>query len=194
VALSPRPGSSGNLLTGEALAALLKVLGPDRETAAERYETIRRKLIRLFEWRGCAFPEDLADETINRAARRFAEGVEVRSADPYGYFCGIAHLLYKESMRRHSREHLALESGDWLAVPAAEEAEPDQRLEVLRDCLQALPDDQRRLVLQYHQDEDHIHSRKEMAENLGLPMNALRIRVHRIRRRLEDCVTEKLRN
>jgi DNA-directed RNA polymerase specialized sigma24 family protein len=187
----PRERSEG--LTREALESLLAVLGPDREQAGLQYETIRRKLVRLFEWRGCAFPDELADETINRVARRMAEGVELRSADPYGYFCAVAHLVYKEVLRRQARERAALESGDWPPA-AAEEPEDDRRLDILRGCLETLDPDQRLLVLQYHQDENHIRCRKDLSQELGVPMNALRIRVHRLRRKLEECVAEKLRS
>jgi DNA-directed RNA polymerase specialized sigma24 family protein len=186
------PRERGEGLTRESLESLLAILGPDREQAGLQYETIRRKLVRLFEWRGCSFPDELADETINRVARRMAEGVELRSADPYGYFCAVAHLVYKEVLRRQTRERAALESGDWPPA-AAEEPEEDHRLEILRGCLETLDADQRRLVLQYHQDEDHIRGRKDLSRELGVPMNALRIRVHRLRRKLEECVAEKLR-
>ena len=174
-------------LTSEGFEALLSQLAPERERAGELYETIRHRLVRLFEWRGCASPEDLADETINRVARRLAEGVELRSNDPYGYFCGVAHLVYKEVLRRASREHRALANGDW--PPAAEEDEPsDARLECLRRCLAQLPPDQRGLVLRYHQGENNIRNRQQLAREAGIPMNALRIRVHRVRRKLESCV------
>ncbi len=180
-------------LTSEGFEALLSQLAPERERAGELYETIRHKLVRLFEWRGCISPEDLADETINRVARRLAEGVELRSNDPYGYFCGVAHLVYKEVLRRASRESRALASADW-PPPAAEKDEPsDIRLECLRRCLAQLPPDQHDLVLRYHQGksdqgESNIRNRQELAREAGIPMNALRIRVHRVRRKLESCV------
>jgi DNA-directed RNA polymerase specialized sigma24 family protein len=182
-------------LTRESFDALLAQLDPDRERAGERYETFRRKLVRLFEWRGCCTPEDLADETINRVARRMKEGLELHSSDPYGYFCGVAHLLYKEVLRRSSQEHRALASGEVpppIVVP--EDAEPtDDRLECLRRCLERLPPEQRDLVLRYHQGENNISNRKALARELDVPLNALRIRVHRIRRGLEACVRECLR-
>jgi len=180
-------------LTPEAFDALLGQLDPERERAGELYETIRRKLVRLFEWRGCASPEDLADETINRVARRLDEGVELRSNDPYGYFCGVAHLVYKEVLRRASREQRALAGGDW-PPPTLEEEEPsDHRLDCLRRCLAELPPDQRDLVLRYYhgksdQGESNIRNRQQLASEAGIPMNALRIRVHRVRRKLESCV------
>lgn len=189
-----RGEGKGRELTVEEFEALLSQLHPDRERAAENYETIRRKLIRFFEWRGCASPEDLADETINRAARRMAEGVELRSSDPYGYFCGIAHLLYKEALRRAVREHKALESGEWSPASLEDDAEPsDRRLDCLRRCLSRLPPDQRDLVLRYHQGENKIHNRKMLSEQMRVPMNALRIRVHRIRCKLKDCVQDCLK-
>ena len=119
-------------------------------------------------------------------ARRLAEGVELRSSDPYGYFCGVAHLVYKEVLRRAAREHRALESGDWPAPSPLEDDEPsDERLDCLRRCLQQLPADQRDLVLRYHQGENNIRNRQALADQIGIPMNALRIRVHRVRRKLE---------
>jgi DNA-directed RNA polymerase specialized sigma24 family protein len=195
-------GNRGNRedgLTAEGFAALLVQLDPAPDLAAEKYETVRRKLIRLFEWRGCTAPEDLADETINRVARRLAEGVELRSNDPYGYFCGVAHLVYKEVLRRVAREHRAIESQGWLPASFAAEDEPaDSRLESLRRCLDGLPPDQHDLILRYYRGEDrpgesNIRNRQSLARDLELPMNALRIRVHRVRRKLESCVQTSLR-
>jgi len=40
---------------------------------------------------------------------------------------------------------------------------------------------------------DLIYYRRRMAEELGIPLNALRIRVHRIRTRLAGCVRDSLR-
>ena len=119
-------------------------------------------------------PEDLADETINRVARRLAGGVELRSADPYGYFCGVAHLVYKEVLRRAAREHRALESSGRLAWPIApgRRARPTARLDRLRRCLAGCPrPDQQRLVLRYHQGNEgeiNIRNRQALSRELGL--------------------------
>jgi DNA-directed RNA polymerase specialized sigma24 family protein len=184
-------------LTPEEFEALLAQLHPDRERAGEIYETIRYRLVRLFEWRGCTSPEDLTDVTFNRVARRLSEGVELQSSDPYGYFCGVAHLVYKEVLRKAVREHQALARGDWPPCAAEEEEPSDHRLDCLRRCLAQLPPDQRDLVLRYYQGgnqrnsgqgESNIRNRQRLAREAGIPMNALRIRVHRVRRKLESCV------
>ena len=180
--------SDGGGLTPDQFEALLAQLHPDRERAGEIYETIRRKLVRLFEWRGCAYPEDLADVTFNRVARRLAEGVELRATHSHGYFYGVAHLVYKEVLRGAAREHRALEGGEWPPASLEDDEPTDERLECLRHCLRQLPGDQRNLVLRYHQGENNIRNRQALADQMGIPMNALRIRVHRVRRKLEACV------
>lgn len=185
------------MLTREALDSLLDYLGPDRSTAGERYEEIRGRLIRLFAWRGCDHADELADETINRVAEKIASGVEIRSEDPFRYFCGVAHLVFKEILRRGRRERAALEEVRHLPGPGVlawgpppEPDAEDDRLARLRACMEALEDDQRALILDYHRGDggERIRRRREMASRLGIPINALRIRVHRIRVRLEDCV------
>jgi DNA-directed RNA polymerase specialized sigma24 family protein len=185
--------ASGRGLTPDGFEALLSMLHPDRELAGERYEEIRRRLVRLFEWRGCAHAEELADETFNRVARKSAEGLTLQRSDPYAYFCGVAHHVFQEVVRREARENRVLESGDWPSSGVVDE-EPDYRLDPLRACLGTLENDQRRLLLRYHQEDQRIRSRKDLCDELGIPMNALRIRVHRLRKKVEACVQEKLRN
>jgi len=181
-------------LTPETFEALLRFLSPDRDQGAVKYEEIRHRLVRLFEWRGFGMAEELADETMDRVARRLTEGVDVRSSDPYGYFCGVAHLVSKEVARRVGRERAALEREEWQPTAlTGNDEEEDDRLACLRHCLERLPEDQRLLVLRYHQEDDHIRSRQTLSQEMGVPMNALRIRVHRIRRKLEECVAACLR-
>ena len=50
------------------------------------------------------------------------------------------------------------------------------------------------LILRYYEGEgrEKIDNRLELAAKLKIPLNALRIRVHRIKRTLEDCIAECL--
>lgn len=178
-------------MTADELDALLRFLDPDRERAGDRYEAIRHRLIRLFEWRGCFSAEDLADETINRVARRVSQGLALDKPDPYAYFCGVAHLVHKEAIRREQKER---KRDSELPPPNPPEDEPDPRLDHLRHCLQLLNAEQQRLVLRYHQEDQRIRARKELCQELGIEMNALRIRVHRLRRKIESCIQERLRS
>jgi DNA-directed RNA polymerase specialized sigma24 family protein len=192
--VSPRQGTSPRVekpaLDAESFEALLAALHPDREKAGVLYEALRIRLIRLFERRWCESPEDLADITLDRVGRRFAEGVEVQSGDPSGYAYGVAHNVYREICRKAAKERQALESGDW-PPKMDEDPEPDPRFEALRECLQTLSPKEQSVVLEYHRGEDKIRRRKALCAELGIEINALRIRVHRLRRRLEDCVEAK---
>ena len=72
-------------LTSEAFTKLLARLDPDRERAGEKYEDLRRTLIKFFEWRGAPFPEEQTDETFNRVARKLDEGIEIKNIGGYCY-------------------------------------------------------------------------------------------------------------
>ena len=81
-------------LTKPAFDALLDSLGTDRNAAAEQYLAVRRNLVRFFEWRGCATPEEYADESLNRCAKRVSAGDQIRDISIYAI--GVARMLIKE--------------------------------------------------------------------------------------------------
>ena len=65
----------------------------------------------------------------------------------------------------------------------------ERRLGCLEMCLDQLPSRQRELLLDYHGGDRHIERRRALAASLSIPLNALRIRVHRIRTAVEHCVS-----
>ena len=186
---SQEPGRSG-------LERLLGLLDPDPAKAATEYEALRTRLTRLFEWRGARDPEALVDETISRVARRLEDGVEIRASDPYRYFCGVAHMVFKEMLRQRRRERKLEDPANWPQEHFLPEEPEDPRMEVLRECLEDLDDEQRELILEYHRGEgrERIENRRAIAARLDTPLNALRIRVHRIRTKLERAVGGRIRN
>jgi RNA polymerase sigma factor (sigma-70 family) len=175
-------------LTQEAFDTLLTSLGEDRESAGEKYLEIRGNLTRFFEWRGCRFPEDHADETINRVAKRLAEGEEIRN--PSSYCMGVARMLLLEINKESARKQQALSELTGSTITSNESEEFEARIDCLRDCLQRLSSDNRELILQYYNAEKgaKIDSRKKLAEQLGISINTLRMRALRIRENLQRCV------
>lgn len=174
-------------LSQEAFDALLASLESDRVHAGEQYELLRHKLMKFFGWRGAHDPAAWADETLNRVARRIEQGEQVPSVPAYA--AGVARMVWREAARQQDRAH---ELDDRTPAPAVdtEDADAAARFECLDMCLEALPTDQRELVLAYFAEEKgaKIDNRKQMAARLGIEINALRIRVHRIRTKLERCV------
>ena len=165
---------------------LLEWLDPVRERAGIRYESIRRRLIKIFVCRGSAIPEELADRTINRVAHKLPEIQATYSGDPANYFCGVASKIFRESLRE----------GKTPAVGPPQSGPPDQDDELdyacLEKCIGKLSEFERDLVISYYQQEKHarIDNRKKLAERLGLGLNALRIRACHIRARLRECVEQ----
>ncbi|HWP43187.1 MAG TPA: hypothetical protein VNO14_08140, partial [Blastocatellia bacterium] len=74
------------ILTHDAFSGLLAHFDEDAERAAREYEIIRAALIRLFRYRGCNSPDELADETINRVARKIEEGEVIARQELSSYF------------------------------------------------------------------------------------------------------------
>jgi DNA-directed RNA polymerase specialized sigma24 family protein len=175
-------------LTQDAFDRLLSSLGPDRDAAAERYLEIRSNLVRLFEWRGCSTPDEYADETLNRCARKIGEGIEIR--DVATYAIGVARMVLREVSRDRAKTPLPLEGG---AEPraAAFDPEPDveRRLACLEGCLGQLSLDNRDLILRYYQGEraSKIENRKGLARLFRLPAATLRMRALRLRESLQAC-------
>jgi len=164
---------------------LLKWLHPDREEAGRRYELIRRKLITVFTSRGCRNPEELADETINRVMAKVDRIVGTYDGDPALYFYGVA--------RNVCREYRKFRKVPELAPPADSETSDsiEAELNCLDECMERLLPKNRDLLLEYYQEDKQakIDHRKTIAERYGLDMNALRIRVHRIRSVVAECTT-----
>jgi RNA polymerase sigma factor (sigma-70 family) len=177
-------------LTPRAFQRLLEALGPDPETAGARYEILRMKLIKFFEWRGAERPEDNADQTLDRVSRRLDEGERVESLERYCY--GVARLVLLEAARDRRREHASVPGFHPWRDEGGLDAE--ERQASLERCLAHLPPDDRKLICQYYEGEhrSRIEHRRELALRLGIPVSTLRLRAHRIRIRLEDCLRGRL--
>jgi DNA-directed RNA polymerase specialized sigma24 family protein len=176
-------------ITAADLARLLARLHPDVDQAAQEYERLRRALIKFFDWRGAPAPEECADDTIDRLARKLEDTVV---DDVRGYAHGIAHLVLLERRRQpsfSSIEHELRAPGLHIAPP---DDEDDRVHECFERCLARLPDDARSLVVRYYEGERlaKISNRRRLAAVLGLSENALRSRVQRLRDRLERCLEE----
>jgi RNA polymerase sigma factor (sigma-70 family) len=187
-------------ITQEAFNKLLAELHPDSERAGEQYEKIRRKLVKMFQWRGCTHAEDCADETFNRVAHRICEGTTLWTNDPYSYFHGVAMNVLREYWRKIDQMTDPLEelapsqtiSGDPedLMLRNLGALEKERQLECLDQCLQKLPPESFHLITLYHLGDETPNKlrRKELAQALGIPLNALRIRAYRIRGEILACV------
>jgi len=180
-------------LTGEAFERFLDWLDADREQAGRKYEATRRGLITLFNCRGCAAAEDLADEAINRAIRQLPSIEESYKGDPANYLYGIARLVALEYFNRQVKRDGGPVPED-LPDPSrpGEEDEREAISRCLRRCLKKLKPEKRKLFILYYREGNRLNldHRKSLAEVFGCSINALRIQMHRLNEDLRLCIAD----
>ena len=184
-----------------AFRQLLAWLDEGTDSGGERYLEMRRRLVAYFDRKRCVSPDELADETLNRAARRLEEQGAITDAPPAKYCYIVARFVFLEYLRGPERGHASLsatpDAHRFRAIDPAgrsgtvlDVAEHETQLECLDRCLQQLPADDRALILEYYRGEQgvKIAHRRDLAARFALTPNALSIRACRIRSKLEACV------
>lgn len=183
-------------LSQEAFGRLLHWLDDGSESGGERYLEVRRRLTAYFDRKNCLSSDELADETLNRIARKLEESGTITKVSVLHYCYITAKFVFLENVRRAKSIQTcapdllssALRSTGASAVGTDEFKE--KTLGCLEECLTKLSANDRELILDYYRGEKRakIEHRSQMATHLGLTMNALSIRACRIRTRLEACV------
>jgi DNA-directed RNA polymerase specialized sigma24 family protein len=186
---------SGQGLRKSDFEGLLERLDPDRDSAGRKYEALRRKLIKFFEWNHCRPAEDLADQTLDRVARRLTDA-DVAQVVPFAW--SVAQHVRQESARRMRRE-VALpdlpeaaqpRSGDDVERDLLERLLDERCARCLVSCLRRLPHPSHELFLAYYEPgPDRSAHRQRLAAEAGLTIRGLRVRVNRLREKLESCVS-----
>jgi len=176
---------------------LLERLDLDPARANEAYRSLRDRLIAVLRWRDLPEPEDLADEAFDRTVARLATGERIDNIAAFVF--GVANRLSMEAGRRASRHERLDDASEpregAFAAPltceqVGELASEQGRLECLEQCLDDLPRASRDLIVCYHHGRGRarIARRQRLAQDLGIGLNALRIRMHRLHGRLQVCI------
>jgi RNA polymerase sigma factor (sigma-70 family) len=163
---------------------------------------MRERLVAYFDRKNCFSPDELADETLNRVARRLEEQGKIDSESPAKFCYTIARYVFLEYLRSPTDKHVPLdELTDQRRITSGkdpwsgEEAETKERmLDCLEHCTEKLEAASRTIIVGYYFGEQRkkIENRRSIAETLGISMNALSIRACRIRNKLENCVGQCL--
>jgi DNA-directed RNA polymerase specialized sigma24 family protein len=178
------PRGASRALTAETFGNFLRWLSENDETAVREYQSVRAKLVRYFAHKGCSDPDDLFDKTVDVVVGKIETLREHPS--PLAYCFGVAKNIWRQDLRQ--RKPASLEEN--MALPIHPEPEiHEQELKCLEQCVDKLSPGDRDVVVRYHQGQGHdkIETRKRLADGLG-GVNALRIRMCRIRRELRICV------
>jgi len=185
--------------TQDAFRHFLHWLDEGVDSGGERYLEMRRRLALYFDRKNCLSPDDLADETLNRVARKLEEQGSITDLSPAHYCYVVARFVFLEYLRGAQPAQTSFEEPAHSAVLSSlsgsfvgdSENQAREKLhECLEHCLDQLPAKDRELILEYYRGEQRIkiESRYRLAKRLGLSINALSIRACRIRDKLEVCI------
>jgi RNA polymerase sigma factor (sigma-70 family) len=180
-------------LSSEEFEKFLRKLDDDQHQAAEKYLALRERLERFFEWRGCDHPEDLTDIVFDRLIKKIIEGEEIKNAEAFAVT--IAKYVLMENRRTVLKNEELDENSRQISSDSEETDGDDEdeikrlRLRCLDECLAKLPEEKRKLMIGYFDTDEKtmIKTRKSLAENIGINLNSLRIRISRLKTKLEKC-------
>ena len=132
-------------------------------------------------------PDDYADETINRCARKIQQGEQIHDVE--AYLIGVARMLLREMCRDRSQQARSREETREPSAWPEMHSDLEHRAEALRLSLEELSQGDRFLILNYYKDDksDKIKTRKMLSELLGIGASTLRMRAMRIREKLQLC-------
>ncbi len=191
---APKPGRKSDwVLTQNAFRQLLDWLDEGANSDGNRYLEIRKRLVLYFDRKNCLTPDELADETLNRVARRIEEEGGISTDTPAHYCYIVARFVLLEDLRRSPQKQLD-EHVVTFSDSTEQQQQAERRLQCLERCMAALDSDERSLIVSYYQGEQRskIENRKAIALRLGVSINALSIRACRIRTKLEICMRKCL--
>jgi DNA-directed RNA polymerase specialized sigma24 family protein len=173
----------GKEVTQEKFAGFLEWLSPGGE--GEEYERLHFRLCTFFSQRRCRFPDELADETINRLMLKVGEE-QIENKLAYCY--GVAKNVYRESLRKE-RHHVNV---DEVLVVAPTPAERNVSEECLDKCLAELPAESQQMILDYFSEVKlaKVELRRRLSQSFEVTQTALRVRVMRTKQKLKLCVQE----
>ncbi len=170
--------------------ALLGLFSANREEAGEKYEQIRAGLIRFFQFKGCADPQGLADETINRVAAKLHAFDTSKNIQLVSYFYGFASNILMEYRRKAAKESALADRQISAPAISVEENAIDPDITCLEQCMEELKADEKELVIEYYSRDrqERIELRHRICERLNCSAPTLYVRIFRIKGTLKDCI------
>lgn len=166
------------------------VTEPQSLSPSELIRQHQTGLWRYLRFLGCSAheAEDLVQETFLSVLRQSFE--QRSSTETAAYLRTVAKNLFLMAMRKADRApaFCDLELADTVWAEFAQQDGGQRHLDLLRDCLEALPQKSRQAINLRYRDEQ---SREEMAVSLEMTLDGVKSLLRRIRTSLRECVQRK---
>jgi DNA-directed RNA polymerase specialized sigma24 family protein len=181
------------ILTQSAFRRLLYWLDEGMDSNGQGYLLMWQRLVIFFDRKNCLSPKELADETLNRVARRLEEEGNIKIDTP-AHYCSIVAGFVLHEYQRRSPQMILSESLTTTQDSAEEKEAQELRSKCLEKCMVNIPAEDRELIRGYYIGEQRskIDNRKIMAKKLEITVNALGLRASRIRKKLRLCMRKCL--
>lgn len=178
----------------EDFKRFLARLDPDPVRAWEVYAQLRLALLAYFQHNRCGDCQQLADETLDRIAKKPAN-YQIANVTELAF--GVARNVRRELARKAALQRNLAGAGEEELEHKGTNPEDTivsqidmaRKLACLRKCMSALLPEERQLFEQYHSEESEAldEQRQQLAKAFGVSPATLRMRISRIRKRLENC-------
>ena len=181
-------------LTSESLNRLLAEFSGDERQAAAAYTNLRDSLVRFFQLKGDFAPDAAADETLDRVAVKIAENTPIDNVTKYSF--GVARLIFLERLRFSQKETNAVKDYYAEKNTAASDSDTDE-VNFFRECFRDLPSADRNFLQSYFTDLPYqklTELRRRLTVETSVSVEQMRVKIFRLRKRLETCVRAKREN
>lgn len=180
--------------------SFLNTLDQDQQQAAEKYIALRERLENFFTWRNCENVEELTDIVFDRVVKKITGGENIKNVEAFSV--SIAKFVLLENRREILRttelnENLPQIISENNHNNFLDENETKrEKLRCLDECMAKLSAEKRKLLIRYFEAEEEtmIPARKRLAEKMKISLNSLRIRVSRLKSKLEKCTKDCCEN
>ena len=180
-------------LNSELFTSFLRKLSPDgaEKERCEIYLKLQDRLINFFTIKGITDPAGATYETIDRAIVNIGAGAVVPDVTRYCF--GIARHIASEKYRILQRETSAFRAFVDAVNNSCSEL-VDRIYTALKPCFEQLNESERQLLVRYFgeaEGESRAERRRQLAKTKDTSMQALRLRVMRLRKDLANCVEKR---
>jgi DNA-directed RNA polymerase specialized sigma24 family protein len=169
-------------------------------TEGVSYVEMRKRLLSYFDRKNCRSPDELADETLSRVARRLEEEGQIKTESPAKYCYTVGRYVFLEDLRNRENRNVSLDDNNARSKAVAvvdpdladEKELKEKMLSCLEKCVAKLDPPNREMIIRYYYgvEREKIENRRSIAASLNISVNALSIRACRVRNKLEACVNE----
>jgi DNA-directed RNA polymerase specialized sigma24 family protein len=152
----------------------------------EELAQLRPKLMAFFRWSRCESPEDETQETTLRALKQLNDPKTLIDVPLQTYVNGIARNVLRESRRRRRETPMDPSGEQFSKLSATPRLTEDEKI-LVQEFLAQLSAEECSFILEFHR-----IGAEELGKRQEVTANAVRIRAHRIHKKLEKFVMEKI--